>query len=187
MRIQRDEADAQNIPFNPTEYAIKLDANGEPTIFKTPNMRLLDAAKRGLDSMLDDYRDKVTGRINLDEQAKAIDQLRRAWIEELDRINPDYSAARSAYAGPAASKAAMFQGKNILKTHPEDIEKIFDRMSPSEQEHYRIGAAQAYMDEISDAGLKANEIRKISENDEIKTAKKGLNQFSGPKHRWMIF
>ena len=174
MRIQRDEADAQNIPFDPTEYAVKYDAKGEPIIFKTPNMRLLDAGKKGLDSMLEDYRDPTTGRLNLDEQGKAIDQLRRAWIDELDRINPDYSAARAAYAGPAASKSAMIQGQNILKTHPEDVEQIFNRMTPAEQEHYRIGAAQAYSDEIANSGLKANEIRKISEDDELASAKRRL-------------
>jgi len=183
MRIQQDEADAQNIPFDPTEYAVKYDAKGEPIIFKTPNMRLLDAGKRGIDSMLEDYRDSVTGRLNLNEEGRAIDQLRRAWINELDRINPDYEYARAAYAGPAASKAAMIQGQKIMQTHPEDVEHIFNHMTPAEKEHYRIGAAQAYMDEISDLGLKANELRKISEEDEMLSARKRLQPIFKTKNQ----
>jgi len=174
MRIQRDEADSQNIPFNPTDYAVKYDYNGEPIIFTTPNMRLLDAAKRGLDSVLEDYRNPVTGRLDLNEEGSAIDKLRRSWIDELDRINPDYKTARAAYAGPAASKGALIQGQKILSTHPEDVQHIFENMTPAEQEHYRIGAAQAYMDQISDSGLKSSELRKISEEDEMASARKRL-------------
>ena len=174
MRIQRDEADAQNIPFNPTDYAVKFDSKGEPTIFKTPNMRLLDAAKRGLDSLLEEYRNPTTGRLELNEEGKAIDQLRRSWIDELDRINPDYKPARAIYAGPAASKAALMQGQKILTTHPEDVQQIFSNMTPAQKEHYRIGAAQAYMDQVSDSGLKSSELRKISEEDEMASARKRL-------------
>jgi len=174
MRIQRDEADAQNMPFNPTDYAVKFDSKGEPTVFRTPNMRLLDAAKRGLDSLLEDYRNPVTGRLELNEEGKAIDQLRRSWIDELDRINPDYKPARAIYAGPAASKSALLQGQKILSTHPEDVQQIFENMTPAQQEHYRIGAAQAYMDQVSDTGLKSSELRKISEEDEMSSARKRL-------------
>lgn len=169
MAIQRNEADARNIPFNPTDYGVRENAQGEQEVFKTPNMRVLDAAKRGLDEMLEDYRDPVTGRLNLDQNGRSINELRVSLLNELDRINPDYSEARAAYAGPAASKSAMKQGEQILSAHPEDVKSIFDRLSPSEQEHYRIGAAQAYIDAISKFGVGGTTIGKTSK-DEIDSA-----------------
>ncbi len=186
MGIQRDESHARFIPFDPTEYAVELDANDKPTIFKTPNMRLLDAAKKGLDSMLEDYRNEITGRLELGApggEGQAIDELRRAWIKELDRINPDYKAARSAYAGPAANKGAMMMGQKILNMHPEDVKDAFENMTPSEQEHYRVGAAQAYMDQISDSGLKSPELRKISEEDEMASARKRIQPIFSSKKK----
>ncbi len=175
LRIQRDEADARNTTFNPRDYAVTgYDANGDPVVSKVPNMRLLDAAKKGLDDMLESYRSEVTGRLNLDEQGRKINELRLALLSEIDRINPSYKAARAAWAGPAASKGAMAQGTKIMSMHPEDVKAIFDDLSPSEQEHFKIGAAQAYLDAISENGLVASQIRKLARDDSESMARARL-------------
>jgi hypothetical protein len=174
LEIQRNEADAANIRFDPTDYAVKYDAEGNPQLFKTPNMRLLDAAKKGLDDIIEQYRDPVTAKLNLDERGRSINQLRISLLNELDRINPSYKAARSAWAGPAASKGAMALGEKILQTHPEDVKSIFESMTPAEQEHYRIGAAQAYLDQISESGVTSPAIRKLSREENESSARQRL-------------
>jgi rubrerythrin len=174
LEIQRNEADAANVRFDPTDYAVKYDAEGNPQLFKAPNMRLLDAAKKGLDDIIEQYRDPVTAKLNLDERGRSINQLRVSLLNELDRINQAYKLARSAWAGPAASKGAMAQGEKILSTHPEDVKAIFDEMTPAEQEHYRIGAAQAYLDQISESGVTSAAIRKLSRDENESTARQRL-------------
>jgi hypothetical protein len=175
LAIQRDEADALNIPFNPRDYAITgTDSNGNSIVSKVPNMRLLDAAKKGLDDMLETYRDTTSGRLVLDEQGRKINELRLALIHEVDRINPSYKAARAAWAGPAASKGAMKLGEGAIRNHADDVKDIYESLSPSEKEHYKIGAAQAYMDAISEGGVTAPVVRKIAEDDSASMAKRRL-------------
>jgi hypothetical protein len=134
----------------------------------------LDAAKKGLDDIIEQYRDPVTAKLNLDERGRSINQLRVSLLGELDRINPSYRAARAAWAGPAASKGAMAQGEKILNTHPEDVKAIFDGMTKSEREHYRIGAGQAYLNQISERGILSSAVRNISRDENESAARERL-------------
>jgi hypothetical protein len=175
LHIIRNEADARNEPFNPSDYAITgYDEKGEPVVSKVPNMRVLDAGKRGLDKILEDFRNPITGRLELDQYGRSVDELRRALLSEMDRINPDYKPARQVWAGPAASKGAMAQGTKILTMHPEDVKAIFDHMSPGEQEHFKIGAAQAYLDAIGHKGVIASQVRELAEEDTASMARQRL-------------
>lgn len=187
LKIQRNEAHADNVRFDPTDYAVELDAEGNPKLIKTPNMRLLDAAKKGLDNMLEEYRDPVTGRLNLDEYGRSIEKLRVSLVNELDRINPNYKIARAAWAGPAASKGAMKQGEAILRTHPEDVKDIFSKMTPSQQEHFRIGAAQAYLDKLGPKGSTASEIRDISKDEDEAWARQRIKPIFKTKKQFENF
>lgn len=60
-KIAQTEAAAEGRAFNPAEY---FGPDGQ--VPEAPTMRALDAAKQGLDDMLDKYRDPTTGRLNLD-------------------------------------------------------------------------------------------------------------------------
>jgi hypothetical protein len=175
-RIQRNEADGLGMPFQPHDYAVVgEDKDGNPIVGKTPNMRLLDAAKRGLDEMIEGYRDKVTGLLKLDATGRSLVILNKGLIGELDRLNPFYAPARAAFAGPAKAKAAMDKGATILRRHPEDVASIFSRLSPAEQEHFRLGAAQAYMDAVNDGGVFNPAIRRLANNDDQQRARARLS------------
>jgi hypothetical protein len=116
VRIQRLEslADPNAKPFNPTDYAIKdFDAAGDPIIGTTPNMRTLNVVKKGLDSMVGDAQDPVTGKLS--EEGRAIDGVRRSFLNKLDQINPDYAAARQAWAGPTVTQDAFNRGLNLFR------------------------------------------------------------------------
>lgn len=93
VQIQRLESLAENKPFKPNDYAIKgFNEAGDPIIDSTPNMRTLNVVKKGLDAMVDESKDSVTGRLS--EQGRAIDKVRSSFLQKLDDINPDYKAAR---------------------------------------------------------------------------------------------
>lgn len=150
LEIQRLEATTAGKAFNPTEYAvIGTDASGDPIVGQVPNMRLLDAAKKGLDNILDGYRDPTTNRLVLDQRGRAIDQFRQAFINELDAINPDYAAARAAWAGPSKLMDAEELGRAFLRSDGEVTKKTLASLSPDEQTLFRLGAARQLRDMIN--------------------------------------
>jgi len=66
LELERLDALAAGKPFNPTEYGVTGTAeDGSPIVSNVPNMRLLDAGKRGLDTMLTGraYRRSLAGNI----------------------------------------------------------------------------------------------------------------------------
>lgn len=158
IEIQRLEALAEGRPMNLRDYAV----NEAGEVIATPNMRLLDSAKRGLDAILEDYRDETTHRLNLDERGRAIDAVRQAYVSELDRINPEYAPARAAWSGPAQSAGALRMGRSILSTHPEDVQKIYGGLAESDQKFFKMGAAEALKDTIAKGSVTAPEIRGLA-------------------------
>ena len=80
IKIQRKEAVARNQPFNFKEYAVKgFDENGNLIIEGTPNLRAMDAAKRGLDQKINEAKDDF-GNIKWTEDLRAPEQLRKALV-----------------------------------------------------------------------------------------------------------
>jgi hypothetical protein len=63
LQVQRLEALASGQPFNPADYTITTDAAGNPTFAAgANNLRTLDAAKRGLDTLVDQSRNRLRSR-----------------------------------------------------------------------------------------------------------------------------
>jgi hypothetical protein len=53
-----------------------------------------DYVKRGMDDVIEGYRDAVTGKLNLDTEGRAINNTLRSFHQAFDAANPDYAAAR---------------------------------------------------------------------------------------------
>lgn len=164
VKIQRLEslADPNAPPFNPTDYAIKdFDAAGDPIIGTTPNMRTLNVVKKGLDAMVSDAQDPITGRLS--EEGRAVDGVRRAFLTKLDQINPDYSAARQAWAGPTQTQEAFNKGLNIFRSQTGssglsstpgalDAWAKNPATSQGELDAAKLGARTAFEQQMSNAG-----------------------------------
>jgi hypothetical protein len=144
----RREAVARNESFDPTMLGVSLNEAGEPVFAKVPNMRVLDAGKRGLDDMLEAYRDPTTGRLRLTPEGRSVDELRRAYLTHLDGLNPDYGAARQAYAGRTDSMEAMALGRDILRADSDVTAKQITALAPGDREFLRAGVAKAIMDKV---------------------------------------
>lgn len=176
IQIQRLEALAEGRPFNPSDYAITgFNEGGDPILGAVPNMRTLDAAKKGLDNILDQYRDPTTGRLALDQTGRAIDQVRRAYLGELDRLNPDYAAARAAYSGPSQSLEALKRGADFAGKSPEQIRADIAALPAGDQEFYRLGAANALKTQIAKTSSGGNEARRIVGNDYVQQQIRALS------------
>jgi len=144
LKIAREEG------RDPFSLGITFNEAGEPIFEKVPSWQTLDYVKRGLDDHLDQFRDAF-GRLNLagSESGKAIDNTRKQFLKFLDENNPDLADARAAWAGPAQSKNAMALGASFREMRPEEIQKTLSNMSPSEQEFFRVGAADALRTKVA--------------------------------------
>ena len=148
IRDQQLEALAAGRPFNFQEFAVRgFDDAGDLIIGGTPNLRAMDAAKRGMDDMINAARDANTGNIQWTTRLRAVDQVRRALVDKLDDMTTDsisgrsaYKEARAAWAGPSQLEDAAWAGRKFLRGDVEQTVDRIARMSATEREAFRLGA-----------------------------------------------
>jgi hypothetical protein len=171
LELQRLENTARRargepeVPVN--EKEIRFDEDGTPRIVSEPNMRTLDAVKRGLDDILEGYRDKATGRLVLDQRGRAIEDVRKGWVALLDKGNPDYAAARAAWAGPSQALDALSMGQRAVTMNRDVLRRAVTGMPESNQEFLRIGAGRQIADMTSDPARAAGDARRLLEDEKI--------------------
>lgn len=162
VEVQRLESLAEGKRFDPRELAITgFSEAGDPIVAAVPNMRTLDTAKRGLDKILEGYRDSTTGRLMLDQRGRAIDQVRRSYVKELDNLNGDYKPARDAWAGPAQSRDALRAGRSAINADEADVTRRFSALEPAEQEMFKVGFKKALFDKVKATPDGADELKRI--------------------------
>ena len=156
IKIQRKESVARDLPFNFKEFAVKgFDENGNLIISGTPNLRAMDAAKRGLDQTINAAKDDF-GNIKWTPDLKATEELRKALVAKLDDITTDqsgrsvYKEARAAYAGPASLDDAARMGRKFIKGDEEVSAKAVAAMSEGERAAFRVGARRQISQIIND-------------------------------------
>jgi hypothetical protein len=141
MRIQRLEALAKGEKFDPTDYAVTaFNEAGDPIISGVPNMRTLDVIKKGLDELVDDSKNIVTGRLN--QEGNAINSLRRSFLRDLDAMNPLYAGARRVWEGPTRVHSALQEGQEVFRrtVSPDELRSQIGKMNVSEKEAFQQGA-----------------------------------------------
>lgn len=163
LKIQRLEAVADGKPYDPTVYGIAPgDPSWEQRVIQSPNLRALDAVKRGLDDILEGFRDKVTGKLVLDETGRAIDQFRRSYVSALDEVAPPaYKAARQAWSGPSQLMDAIHLGRNFMRPDSEITDRMVSGMAKGEKEAFLVGVRQGIQDIVDRTRDTANAVNKI--------------------------
>lgn len=145
--IRQAMARAKNIAEeegrDPSGLGLMMDADGNVKIEKTAaGMQTLDYVKRGLDDVLNTFRDPVTGKLRLDEGGRAIEATRKRFVAELDRLNPKYAEARAAWGGPTQSMDAVNLGRDFARNDAEATLARFRQLSPGDQNMFRLGVAR---------------------------------------------
>lgn len=116
------------------------------SLVKTPTLRALDYVKRGLDSIIQDGTDAITGKMS--SQAERANALRRNLLSQIDTGNPDYAAVRSAYSDEKSGESALNLGRAFMRDDSEVTARRLSEMTPAEQKYFQAGAARAVMDKI---------------------------------------
>lgn len=167
LDIQRIESATAGTKFDPTDFAITaFNEAGDPIIGKVPNMRLLDAAKRGLDVMIEKETDKITGKVT--ERGRALISLKSEYLKNLDRVNPVYAAARKAAGDYLSNKQALQDGLQFDKLSPTQVLSKFKKLSEPEKESYKAGIAEKIRKEIGKVSEGSNPYNRIFGSPEKK-------------------
>lgn len=159
--LSRAQTIAANERRDPTALGFDLNDQGEVILARNSSPETLDLVKRGLDDLLEDARDPITGRINYTPSLRAIEDVRKSLIREADNLYPQYGAARAAFAGPASVEEALQLGRQSLNMSAEDLDAAISRMQPAEVEQFGLGLRAAMADNINRAGDSANVVNRL--------------------------
>lgn len=168
--IEKKNALAEGRPINAREYAIVgFDEAGDPIVGQVPNMKLLQTAKEGVDALLTEdgpLYSELTGKLT--KQGLAIDKARRAFVAELDRLNPDYAPARAQWSGDTETIRALKDGRNAFKRQPtgegwstEDFNARWEAMPPGDREVFKQGAAAKLIEDLDFHRLTGNQANAV--------------------------
>jgi hypothetical protein len=136
-------------------------AGRAPVVEKTYTPQTLDYIKRGMDDVVEGYKDPVTGKYNFDTEGRAVNNTLRSYLDTVDKLFPDYAKARAAYAGPVKGVAAMNTGRKLLSLNADDIEARLRGMSPYEKEMAALGARRAMAELVASKGDTADVVHAL--------------------------
>lgn len=145
------------------------------------NFKNYQAMKIGLDDMLENYRDKTTGKLQLDSRGHSLLELRKSLDEDLKSMFPGYAEADAAYSGPASINSAIGTGRQMARGGRfEDNIDTFNGMNDAQ----KIGARQGYADAL--LGNMENSTKGTNAANRLLTPKKqseleAMSLFQGPR------
>jgi hypothetical protein len=137
---------------DPAGLGLSIGSDGQTVVSAAPSWKTLDYIKRGMDDVVEGYKDPVTGRYNFDTEGKAVNNTLRSYLGAMDAANPDYKAARAVYAGQVKGISAMNTGRKFLNMTADDIEARMRDMSPFERDMAAVGARRAMAELVSSKG-----------------------------------
>jgi soluble lytic murein transglycosylase-like protein len=159
--LQKAHTIAANEMRDPGSLGFTMNDKGDVVLESVPTFQTLDYVKRGLDDVVEEARDPTTGRLNLDTNGKAINDLRGMFVDELRRLNPKYGEALDAYSGDARMANALRQGGKAVNKSAEDIIAETQRMTPAELEQYRLGLRSGLSNSIDAKGDAGDGIKRL--------------------------
>lgn len=158
---------------DPATLGLIDDADGNIVNIRVPTIQTMDYVKRGLDDVLEQFRNPLTGRLQLDEAGRAINATRAEFVSHLRDNYPSYAAALDAWAGPSQMLSALDRGRRFISSfnrEPDMASDVFDRMTTAEREFFRIGLAQHVQDVVEKAPDGADAVRRIFGSDRMREA-----------------
>lgn len=162
-RIEQLAALKEGKPFDPGAYGVVgfqkglpgtswrtiADEQGQqvnvPIFGKMPTWKAWDAAKTGIDHILEtNYRNKLTGKLELDKMGREIEGVRKSMLNELDNINPSYRTARARAGDYLSAREAFHDGTKMLfdprATEQQFVQRL-GKMSVTDMEALKGGVA----------------------------------------------
>lgn len=125
---------------------VAQNKDGARAIVGDYTVKDVDLVKRGLDRIIENNTDAITGKAN--SEARRAATLKNAIVGEVDKLAPEYAQARSAWAGPSAVMEAMRAGQRLFNERAEITARDIAKLGQSEKEGFLIGALDAVSQRI---------------------------------------
>jgi hypothetical protein len=163
--LRNARTNAANDGRDPLAMGFDLDEQGEVVIRNVPSWETLDYVKRGIDQQLEQFRNPMTGVLNLEGNpaAQSLNNMRRNFVSTLDELNPDYRAARGAYQGEIQNRDALQRGQKAMgpQLKPRDLQRILDGFDERQLGEFQRGAATNMADTVGNAQLSGNPYNRV--------------------------
>lgn len=149
---------------DPSTLGFDFNEAGDVIHVRDPSMQTLDYVKRGLDDVINTYRDKTTGRLVLDEEGRAIVRTATAFRDELVRLNPAYGEALQAGGDPLRLEDAFRQANRLFGVGvPErTFNTAIERMGPAERNALVAGFADKLFRDLQAGKLTTRQLNQIN-------------------------
>lgn len=132
-----------------SDEAGSLISQQEPMRQMGYSTQSLDYVKRGLDDIIEQHRDPISGKLKMDEGLKAINGVKNDLLREMDSLNPDYAAARATYKHYADQAGALRTGHDVLPNSSlpqRNFDRIVGRATDDTRPELQRGHATAMAD-----------------------------------------
>lgn len=128
-----------------------------------PTFQTLDYVKRGLDDVLDTFRDKTTGRLRLDGRGRATLGSLTRFRRELERLNPAYRRALSAGGDPIRLEEAFAKSPQLfgLGVSERQFGTAIQRMGDAERRALIAGYANKLFEDAQAGRLTTRRMNEI--------------------------
>lgn len=156
LRHAEQLAGNEQVPFK--QMFVNITENGQ-VVRRVPDTRGWDYIKRAMDDMIARETDSITKKVT--NEGRILVGLKNRMLAEVDQLNPDYAAARSAWAGKAALDDALETGREVFRMSPEALKRAVADMGPAQKASARIGAAETLRNQIEQAGVTNNAILRV--------------------------
>lgn len=134
----------------------------EMVAVSNPTAKTWDYVKRGLDDVMDSYRDSTTGKLVLDDAGRATQETLKAFRRELTDANPAYKQALATAGDYLGAENAFQTGQRHVfdsKTTAYDFGKTFASLTPANQQAFKGGIANRVFDLAQTGRLKPETLR----------------------------
>jgi hypothetical protein len=145
----------------PETLGFDINDAGDVTLTKVPSWQTMDYVKRGLDDVLEKYRDTTTGKLVLGTGGNAVNNTLKTFRAAFDKANPDYAAARAAYGGPMSGIEAMETGRKSLNWTADDLEARINDMTPFQRQLFALGHRRAMAELVASKGDTADTVHAL--------------------------
>lgn len=106
------------------------------------------------------------------QTAKALGNIRREIVSEVDKQNPAFAEARNVWSGGKADEEALQLGRKALREDSEELGSAVDKMSESEKKHFRIGVMKGIENTIEGMSVNRDLVKKFRDVPKIRKALK---------------
>lgn len=120
---------------------VGTNREGKRSVVFDYTVKDIDMLKRGLDGVVEENTDALTGKMNSSGRLAA--SLRDQILNAVDAQSPSYKMAREAWAGPSSVMSSMKKGQLLFNERSEVTAKEIAKMTDSEKDGFLIGVLDA--------------------------------------------